>query len=366
MSNSVSIKNVSKHYGNFVAVDNVSLEIRDGEFLSLLGSSGAGKTTILQMIAGFTQVDSGSISIGSQDITYTPSHKRSVNTVFQDYSLFPHMTVADNVAYGLRQDGVPSDERRTRVKEALEMIEMQSMANRKPDELSGGQQQRVALARALVKRPMVLLLDEPLGALDRRLRQQMQVELKQLQRDIGITFVFVTHDQEEALAMSDRIVVMRGGKIEQIGTPNELYDQPESAFVAGFVGDQNFLKGNFIPADNTLITDDGIIITASCITQGVNKKAIAAVRPENISLSNLEPNEQSNKAPGTIFQIVHLGNILKFVIRMASGLEISCRQARKSAPGFNIGDKVWLAWSQDDTAIFPADPQIEALMMRSA
>jgi spermidine/putrescine transport system ATP-binding protein len=209
-------------YGSFKAVDDVSLKISKGSFVSLLGPSGAGKSTVLRMIGGFDFPDFGTVKIGGRDVTMLPPYRRDVNTVFQNYALFPHMNAADNVAYGLRQDRVPAAERRKRVREALEMVEMLGFAHRRPTELSGGQQQRVALARALVKRPSVLLLDEPLGALDRKLRQQMQVELKLLQNQLGLTFIFVTHDQEEALAMSDSIAVMRNGRIEQLGSPRAL------------------------------------------------------------------------------------------------------------------------------------------------
>ena len=243
MAADVELERVSKLYGSFKAVDDVSLAVREGSFISLLGPSGAGKSTILRMIGGFELPDYGTVRIAGHDVTMLAPYRRDVNTVFQNYALFPHMNAAENVAYGLRQDGVPAAERKKRVRQALDMVEMLSFADRKPNQLSGGQQQRIALARALVKRPSVLLLDEPLGALDRKLRQQMQVELKLLQSQLGITFIFVTHDQEEALAMSDSIAVMRHGRIEQLGAPSELYDTPATAFVAGFIGTQNYLPG---------------------------------------------------------------------------------------------------------------------------
>ena len=231
MAADVELERVSRLYGSFKAVDDVSLAVREGSFISLLGSSGAGKSTILRMIGGFELPDYGTVRIAGRDVTMLAPYRRDVNTVFQNYALFPHMNAAENVAYGLRQDGVPAAERKNRVRQALDMVEMLSFADRKPNQLSGGQQQRIALARALVKRPSVLLLDEPLGALDRKLRQQMQVELKLLQSQLGITFIFVTHDQEEALAMSDSIAVMRHGRIEQLGAPSELYErrQPPSS-----------------------------------------------------------------------------------------------------------------------------------------
>ena len=242
MASDVRLEHVTKLFGDFRAVDDVSLHIHAGEFMSVLGSSGAGKSTVLRMVGGFELPDAGVITIGGKDVTNVPAYRRDVNTVFQSYALFPHMSVAENVAYGLRQDRVPRAERMTRVRDALDMVQLLHLAHRASSQLSGGQQQRVALARALVKRPSVLLLDEPLGALDRKLRHQMQVELKLLQHRLQLTFVFVTHDQEEALAMSDRIAVMRDGRVEQIGSPAELYDEPESAYVAGFVGAQNFFR----------------------------------------------------------------------------------------------------------------------------
>ena len=240
---SVVLEGVTKKFGGAVAVDNISLHVRPGEFLSLLGPSGCGKTTTLRMLAGFEEPTSGSIRISGQDVVGIPPHKRNVNTVFQAYALFPHMSVAENVAYGLRQKGTPKSEIRERVTESLDLVQMRSFADRKPTQLSGGQQQRIALARALINRPAVLLLDEPLGALDRQLREEMQIELKLLQSRLGITFIFVTHDQGEALSMSDRIAIMRKGRIEQLDDADSIYDSPASAYVAGFIGQQNFLPG---------------------------------------------------------------------------------------------------------------------------
>ena len=240
---SVELIDVVKMFGDFTAVDNLSLQVQPGEFLSLLGPSGCGKTTTLRMLAGFEEPTSGTLLISGSPVQGVPPHKRNVNTVFQAYGLFPHMSVAENVAYGLRQKKVEKPEMRQRVAEALDMVKMTPLAARKPKQLSGGQQQRVALARALVNRPSLLLLDEPLGALDRKLREEMQIELKLLQSQLGITFIFVTHDQEEALSMSDRIAVMLDGRIEQLGDPYTIYEHPTSAFVAGFIGQQNFFSG---------------------------------------------------------------------------------------------------------------------------
>ncbi|HZB42960.1 MAG TPA: spermidine/putrescine ABC transporter ATP-binding protein, partial [Ilumatobacter sp.] len=239
----VELKGVTKRFGTMVAVDNIDLTVQPGEFLSLLGPSGCGKTTTLRMLAGFEEPDAGTITIRGHSVLGVPPYKRDVNTVFQSYALFPHMDVAENVAYGLRQRRVPKWDINDRVRDALGMVKMGHLASRKPRQLSGGQQQRVALARALVNRPSVLLLDEPLGALDRKLREEMQIELKLLQTQLGITFIFVTHDQEEAMSMSDRIAIMLDGHIEQLADPETVYERPSSAFVAGFVGRNNFWRG---------------------------------------------------------------------------------------------------------------------------
>ena len=237
----IEIRNLTKSFGSVKAVDGVDLDINAGEFLTLLGPSGSGKTTVLRMIAGFETPDSGSIKLNGSDITYLPPYERDVNTVFQDYALFPHMDVISNIEYGLRVKGVEKKERREKALKALDQVRLSGYENRKPNQLSGGQRQRVALARALVNRPSVLLLDEPLGALDLKLREQMQLELKELQREVGITFIFVTHDQEEALTMSDRIAAFNNGRIEQIDTPKNIYERPATRFVAEFVGKTGWL-----------------------------------------------------------------------------------------------------------------------------
>src|SRR3954469_16809650 len=251
----IRLRGLRKVFGSVVAVDGIDLDIADGEFFAVLGPSGSGKTTVLRMIAGFEQPTSGVIELGGVDATRIPPFRRDVNTVFQDYALFPHMTVEQNVAYGLRVRKVPRPERARRVSEALEMVRLPDVGRRQPSELSGGQRQRIALARALINRPRVLLLDEPLGALDLKLREQMQVELKAIQRQVGITFVFVTHDQTEALTMSDRIAVFNAGRIEQTGPPEEIYERPHTAFVAGFVGTSNLLSG---VAAETVLGRDGM------------------------------------------------------------------------------------------------------------
>ncbi|HNP15867.1 MAG TPA: polyamine ABC transporter ATP-binding protein, partial [Terrimesophilobacter sp.] len=256
------LENVTKRFGTAVAVDNITLHVEPGEFLSLLGPSGCGKTTTLRMLAGFEQPDEGSIRISGQDVLGIPPYKRNVNTVFQAYALFPHLTIAENVAYGLQQTKVPKAEIRTRVADALDMVRMRTFADRKPQQLSGGQQQRIALARALVNRPSVLLLDEPLGALDRQLREEMQLELKLLQSRVGISFIFVTHDQHEALSMSDRIAIMREGRIEQLADADTIYGAPTNAYVAGFIGQQNFFEATAKDA-TTATSAVGPVTTAS-------------------------------------------------------------------------------------------------------
>jgi putative spermidine/putrescine transport system ATP-binding protein len=296
-SSAVRLRGLRKAYGDVVAVDGVDLEIAAGEFFTLLGPSGSGKTTTLRLIAGFERPDEGRIELGGRDVSRDPPYARDVNTVFQDYALFPHMTVADNVAYGLRVKGVPKRERSARVEEVLRRMRLPGLGGRKPAQLSGGQRQRVALARALVNRPDVLLLDEPLGALDLKLRQEMQLFLKSLQQDLGITFVYVTHDQDEALTMSDRLAVFNQGRIEQLGAPAEVYERPESAFVAGFVGVSNELER------------DG---------------RRYAVRPEKIHLSDAgaTPVDGMVAEPGRIRDVVYAGMITRFVVDLDRGGEL--------------------------------------------
>src|SRR5689334_3327715 len=300
----VSFRNVARHYGAVKAVDDVSFEIKDGEFFAMLGPSGSGKTTCLRLIAGFEQPTSGSVSIHGQDVTGIPPYDRDVNTVFQDYALFPHMTVLENVGYGLMIRKVAKAERQQRAEEMLAMVALSGFGGRKPSQLSGGQRQRVALARALVNRPSVLLLDEPLGALDLKLREQMQVELKAIQRRVGITFIYVTHDQGEALSMSDRVAVFNHGRIEQMASPAELYEHPKTAFVAGFVGISNLIDGALAER-----------LTGSA--------APVSVRPEKI---HLEPARTAAPADGqsvtgTISSILYLGASTRYLVALEGGGE---------------------------------------------
>ena len=336
---SIRLVDLAKDFGSVRAVDRVDLEIADGEFFSMLGPSGSGKTTVLRMVAGFEQPTRGRIELAGKDVTSDPPFARDVNTVFQDYALFPHMSVLENVEYGLRVKKVPRAERRRRAAEALESVRLGSHVARRPSQLSGGQRQRVALARALVNRPKVLLLDEPLGALDLKLRREMQIELKQIQRDVGITFVFVTHDQEEALTLSDRIAVFNDGRIQQVATPRELYEQPGSAFVAGFVGTSNLLEG---AAARAVIGRDGVF----------------SIRPEKIHLdpaADFGAAGEVESVEGVVREVVYLGSANHYVVELdvpggGPGDRPTLTVLRQnlhtaaSDPAERRGDRVRLAW----------------------
>ena len=324
---------VTKQFGSVKAVDDLSLEIVDGEFFSMLGPSGSGKTTCLRMIAGFEQPTAGSITLHDKEMAGVPPYERDVNTVFQDYALFPHMTVEDNIGYGLMIRKAPKAERRKRVHEMLELVRLPDVGKRKPSQLSGGQRQRIALARALINHPGVLLLDERLGALDLKLRQQMQVELKTIQREVGITFIFVTHDQEEALTMSDRIAVFNAGRIEQVGTPNEIYENPATPFVATFVGTSNVYAGEV--AQRLTGSDQPF-----------------AIRPEKLRLALPDDPTpaDSRSAPGTVHDVVYLGMNTRFLIDLDGGGE-AIVVAQNSEQGAALpavrGGRVRLIWAQD-------------------
>jgi ABC-type Fe3+/spermidine/putrescine transport system ATPase subunit len=321
-TSAVELSGVVKRFDGVTAVDGVSLQVPEGEFLSLLGPSGCGKTTTLRLIAGFEQPDEGEIRIGGRDVAGLPPYRRDVNTVFQSYALFPHLTVRENVAYGLKQSGMPRGRRAARARELLELVHLPHEEDRKPRQLSGGQQQRVALARALAKSPRVLLLDEPLGALDLKLRKEMQVFLKTLHADLGTTFVYVTHDQEEALAMSDRVAVMHAGRIEQIGTPREIYDAPATRFVASFIGDTNF------------IGEPG---------------ASVALRPEQLRLAP-EPAAANGALAGELVATMVVGPAIQCVVRTDDGQEVLVRQQRHAEGGelerLRTGDRVVLTWAE--------------------
>ncbi|WP_205709213.1 polyamine ABC transporter ATP-binding protein [Kineococcus siccus] len=352
---SVSLRGVVKRFGAATAVAGVDLDVRSGEFLSLLGPSGCGKTTLLRMLAGFEEPDEGTIEIAGRSVVGVPAHRRPVNTVFQAYALFPHMSVAENVAYGLRQRRTPRAEVRRRVGEALDMVRMSDFAARAPAALSGGQQQRVALARALVNRPQVLLLDEPLSALDRKLREEMQVELKLLQTSLGTTFVFVTHDQEEALSMSDRIAVMLDGRVQQLGAPEDIYSEPVSAFVAGFIGKQNFLPGTVVQPGVVRCADTTVSSTRPWTGLPAGSAALAAVRPEAITVSAAET-AGANVVRGTLAGVAHLGDVVQRVVVTASGRELIARAPRgtdAAAPG-QVGGAVWCSFAPEQVHVFPA------------
>ena len=325
----IEIRGLSKAFGSVKAVDGVDLDIESGEFITLLGPSGSGKTTVLRMIAGFEVPDSGTIKLNGQEITDLPPYDRDVNTVFQDYALFPHMDVLTNIEYGLRVEKVAKDERRKRALEALEQVRLSGYESRKPNQLSGGQRQRVALARALVKRPSVLLLDEPLGALDLKLRQQMQIELKELQREVGITFIFVTHDQEEALTMSDRIAVFDKGKIQQLDRPATIYERPINEFVAGFVGVSNLISGD----------------VASKL---LGKSGTFTVRPEKITIDSGALASTARKASGTIKEVEYLGPATRFNVDLEAGVRLVVLKQNTEESSQEVmsmrGKNVTLSW----------------------
>jgi len=353
----VELENVTKQFTGFVAVKNTSLAIRQGEFFSMLGPSGCGKTTTLRMIAGFEHPTSGIIRLLGKDIQDQPPHRRNVNMVFQNYALFPHLTVFDNVAFGLEVKRVSRPEIRQRVTEALNMVRLPNLERRKPGQLSGGQQQRVALARALVNRPAVLLLDEPLGALDLKLRKEMQLELKRLQREVGITFIYVTHDQEEALTMSDRIAVMHQGDVLQVDQPSAIYERPVTRFVADFIGVTNFLEGRLVSQSGgtSIIEIEGLgQIHANAIEGAASGQAVTlAVRPERMELTSTAPFGSANQVRGTVVEVVFVGNDTQYFVQLANGSRIMVRQQNKAPladmPPVSPSQEVIVYWSAAST-----------------
>ncbi|WP_194409481.1 ABC transporter ATP-binding protein [Microbacterium cremeum] len=364
----VVLAGITKYYGDQVAVDDLSLTIEPGEFISLLGPSGCGKTTTLRMIAGFEQPDAGDIRISGRPVRGVPPYRRDVNTVFQAYALFPHLSVAENVAYGLQQRRTPKSEVRERVSQALDLVQMRRFGDRKPTQLSGGQQQRIALARALVNRPAVLLLDEPLGALDRQLREEMQLELKLLQSRLGITFVFVTHDQGEALSMSDRIAIMRAGRIEQLADADTVYARPASAYVAAFVGQQNFFRGPVAEA-GAAISSAHALVRATSATLTTTNLGEAAVRPEYIRIekdpsagpaeggSETTPGtfSDANVARGELIGVSHLGDTMQYLVQLGDDQSLIVRRPTPDAPSLTVGDRVVCTWAAHHVLLFPAD-----------
>jgi len=360
MKNFIHIKGVSKHFGDFVAVDQVDLTIAQGELFSILGGSGCGKTTLLRMLAGFELPTFGSIEIDGSDVTHQPPYDRPVNMMFQSYAIFPHMSVSKNVSYGLRKDGVAKKEVGRRVDEMLELVQLAELKDRKPDQLSGGQRQRVALARSLIKRPKVLLLDEPLAALDKKLRERTQFELMNIQDELGITFVVVTHDQEEAMTLSDRIAVMNGGRFEQIGTPKEIYEFPHNRFVADFIGTINTFEGvvTVVQEDEISVYSDeaGEVLAASGKQLvEVGQQIEIAVRPEKIFIGKEKPADSDGVClEGTVDDLGYLGNRSLYRIKLASGkiVQVSSQNRRRSITRFlEWDDKVWISWKPDSAVV---------------
>ncbi|WP_205042196.1 ABC transporter ATP-binding protein [Rhodoligotrophos defluvii] len=352
----ISIRNLTKAFPGVIAVDNVSLDIRPNEFFALLGPSGCGKTTLLRMIAGFEVPTSGEILLDGQDVAHTPPNERPVNMVFQSYAVFPHMTVAENVAYGLKVSGVPRAEIGPRVEEALATAQLSGLAHRKPDQLSGGQRQRVALARALIKRPKVLLLDEPLSALDAKLREQMRLELTRLQHSVGITFIIVTHDQDEALSMANRIAVMNAGRVAQVATPLELYENPASRFVADFIGKVNLFEGRVLAQDETGLTvRAGGLGTIRVPQTGIAAQDVSVmVRPEKLALSRAEPAGGDIIVRGRVRDIAYFGDFSHVFVATDSGLEITAdirNDARRTEMSLSTGEEVWVSWRPEDTLV---------------
>jgi spermidine/putrescine transport system ATP-binding protein len=346
----IQLDRVAKRFGDVTAVDEVSLDIAAGEFFSLLGPSGCGKTTTLRMIGGFELPTSGRILLRDRDVTRDPPDKRAVNMVFQHYALFPHLTVGDNIAFGPKRQGMGKDEIRQRVGECLALVRLEGYEKRKPAQLSGGQQQRVALARALANRPNVLLLDEPLGALDLKLRRQLQVELKRIQSEVGITFVYVTHDQEEALTMSDRIAVMNAGRVEQLGSPEELYERPQTRFVADFMGTTNLLRG--VVESGAMRLASGELVAAPVGGLAAGDPVELSVRPECITFASAGA---AGSLAACVEQAAYLGTSLSYLVRTPGGLGLSVL-VPKGATRMPVGSDVAVAWSPADALVVGRGP----------
>ncbi|MEH6726616.1 MAG: ABC transporter ATP-binding protein [Hyphomicrobiales bacterium] len=364
----IAFQNVTKRFGDFTAVDNLSLDIYEREFFALLGPSGCGKTTMMRMLAGFDAPTSGSVSLDGTDLTGTPPYRRPVNMMFQSYALFPHMSVEQNIAFGLKQEHIASAEVKARVEEMLSLVKLEAFARRKPHQLSGGQRQRVALARSLAKRPKVLLLDEPLGALDKKLREETQFELMDLQERLGTTFMIVTHDQEEAMTVANRIAVMDKGRIVQIATPAEIYEQPSSRYIADFIGDINLMEGRltaFSEAGATMQCagmgpkpEQALTVQIECDTTGTLSPGDTgwfAMRPEKVRLSQevpdgIDPANPVNAVEGTIYDIAYLGNVSVYHVKINDGFIIRATQTnatRLVERPLSWEDKVWLYWGAD-------------------
>jgi spermidine/putrescine transport system ATP-binding protein len=356
----VRLVDVVKRFGNSNAVDHISLDVKDGEFFSLLGPSGCGKTTTLRMIGGFEQPTSGLIELQGQDVTWLPSYKRNVNTVFQSYALFPHLTIEENVAFGLRRKKVKDAEVKSRVTDMLKLVELPGFERRKPNQISGGQAQRVALARALINRPAVLLLDEPLGALDLKLRKQMQVELKRIQREVGITFLYVTHDQEEAMTMSDRIAVMNNGRYEQLGDPESLYERPQTRFVASFLGVSNLLAGTVDGSADSFalikLADDTRLRVPAGLVDG-NTQIEIGIRPEKVRMNRADDPipAAANQLEGVVSDVSYLGVSTQYIVASRGGIPMTVyeQNVERTNHGslYHQGDQVRLSWLPEHTFV---------------
>ena len=359
----IRVQNVTKQYGDVYAVDNVSLDIYQREFFALLGPSGCGKTTLLRVLAGFEAPTAGKILIDGQDMAAVPPWRRPVNMMFQSYALFPHMSVEDNIAFGLKQERVPKAELKDRVAEAVRLVQLEAFARRRPGQLSGGQKQRVALARAIVKRPKVLLLDEPLGALDKKLRERTQFELVNIQESLGLTFVIVTHDQEEAMTVSTRMAVMSAGQVAQLGTPGEMYEYPANRFVADFLGDVNVLEARVVEAGRDRVrvhsAEAGCDIVADRTISALTGQTVwVAIRPEKFAIGKEPPEDRSvNCVEGEVWDIGYLGDVSIYHVRLASGTVLRCTQAnrlRLIERAITWEDRVWLSWTPDASVILKA------------
>ncbi|MWD26696.1 polyamine ABC transporter ATP-binding protein [Aquicoccus sp. SCR17] len=348
----IRFRNVTKRFGDFTAIDDLTLDIYEKEFFALLGPSGCGKTTMMRMLAGFESITEGTIELAGQDIAPVPPNKRAVNMMFQSYALFPHLSVWDNIAFGLRREGMEKDRMNTRVEEMLRLTRLERFAKRKPHQISGGQRQRVALARSLAKAPKLLLLDEPLGALDAKLRQDTQFELMDIQEKTGTTFVIVTHDQEEAMTVASRVAVMDEGRLMQVDTPAEIYEQPATTYVADFIGDVNLMKGNADPKEGFVLLDwapnQPQIKAETSKNFAAGQELHYAIRPEKIAITAEKPAEAPNALQGKVLDIAYLGNISTYHVELPGGQIVKAQTAntrRLANRGFTWEDEVWLSWT---------------------
>lgn len=349
----VELKSVAKRFKDFVAAEDINISVKPGEFLTLLGPSGCGKTTTLRMIAGFEQPSEGEVWVNGQMVNHVEPYKRDVNTVFQNYALFPHMNVFNNIAYGLRMKKVPKSEIKERVEKILKLVQLEKFASRKPDQLSGGQKQRVAIARALVNNPKVLLLDEPLGALDLKLRKQMQVELKHLQQELQITFVYVTHDQEEALTMSDRIIIMNEGVIEQIGSPTEIYERPKTRFIADFIGETNLFQGTVVRVDDQYVflnCDSHEMKVCHEFGSHISDEAYVAVRPEKIKVL-AAPEKEMTVIKGLFQEKIYVGSVTKLIFALPNGQHVTVNETEESRKAMATGEQFYVGWHPQDAVL---------------